>query len=330
MTEDISPEDTTPKDMTPKDMAPKRLGKGLDALFNEANFAVGNASEAEEAPDPPLANESVQLLPVTQLEVGTYQPRKHFEEGSLDELADSIKKNGVLQPILVRPYEGKNDIYEIIAGERRWRASLIAGIDQVPVIIKNLANQDALTLGLIENIQRENLNAIEEAEAYAQLLNEFNVSQEELGKFVHKSRSHIANFLRINELTDYVKTFVREGHLSFGHARALLSAKDKMDECADLVLKKNLSVRQTEALVKNLDRPETTPAKEDDPKLIQLKQEYQNLATDVAHKIGLKVQIQNKKGQGQFIINFKKADELSKVVQLLTTFEDIQESKDID
>jgi ParB family chromosome partitioning protein len=324
MTEDILPEDTAPKEQTTK-----RLGKGLDALFNEANFAVGNSAQAENSTNDTAANEAVKLLPVTQLEVGKYQPRKEFETGSLDELAASIRKNGVLQPILVRPYAGKDNIFEIIAGERRWRASLIAGIDEVPVIIKEIEDQDALTFGLIENIQRENLNAIEEAEAYAQLLTEFDVSQEELGKFVHKSRSHIANFLRLNELTDYVKTFVREGHLSFGHARALLSAKDRMDECADVILKKNLSVRQTEALVKNLDKPNTSPSKDDDPKLIQLKQEYQNLASDVAMKIGLKVQIQNKKGQGQFIINFKKADELSKLVQLLTTFEDIEE-KDIE
>lgn len=311
----------------------KRLGKGLDALFNEANFAVGaknDSSREKEGGSNAEQREVIKLLPVTQLEVGRYQPRKDFESESLDELAASIKKNGILQPILVRQgKEKESDIYEIIAGERRWRASLIAGIDQVPVIIKDIQDKDALAIGLIENLQREDLNAMEESEAYMRLMTEFELTQEELGNFVQKSRSHVANFLRLNDLTDHVKSLVHKGKLSFGHARALLAAKDKMDECADHIIAKNLSVREAEKLIKSLDSKTKLKAEKDpnDPKLIQLRQEYQNLANDVAMKIGLKVLIQNKNNEGQFVIRFKKADELSKIVELLTSFEEVDETK---
>lgn len=324
----------------------KRLGRGLDALFGEAAIAVAaqlpeDVKERGASIDPidqpiylaetaqkseliTLKGIQVVNLPIGSLKAGRFQPRHDFSPEALDELAQSIGQNGVLQPILVRSISG--DEYEIIAGERRWRASLIAGLSEVPVLIRDITDQEALRIALIENIQRQDLNAIEESEAYQKLVDDFGHTQAELAEIVGKSRSHVANILRLNDLSLIVKQYVRDGKLSFGHARALLGAGDQMEAIAEQVVTKELSVRQTEALIKKMikngDDSQKEP-EETDSSLEQIKAEFQGLADEVSHKIRMPVQIQNHAGKGKFTIHFTKAEELSKLVELLTSFEEM-------
>lgn len=322
----------------------KRLGRGLDALFGEAAIAVSvqTPDEGIKSNDPRdqpiyLADtvEKTQLMTlkgtqvvnvsIQSLKAGRFQPRHDFSPEALDELAQSIQQNGVLQPILVRAIADHEGEYEIIAGERRWRASLIAGLTEVPVLIRDMTDQEALRIALIENIQRQDLNAIEESEAYQKLVDDFGHTQVELAEIVGKSRSHVANILRLNDLSLIVKQYVRDGKLSFGHARALLGAGDQMEAIAEQVVVKELSVRQTEALIKKMmksgDDAQKEP-EETDSSLEQIKAEFQGLADEVSHKIRMPVQIQNHAGKGKFTIHFTKAEELSKLVELLTSFDE--------
>ena len=223
---------------------PKGLGKGLSALM----------SDVVEAPVAAV-KESKNTLKIHLLKAGKYQPRRQFLDENLHELADSIERNGMVQPIVVRPLKAGN--YEIIAGERRWRAAKLAKIQEVPVIIRELSDAQALEIGLIENIQRQDLNPLEEAQAYQRLMKEFNYTQEKLADAVAKSRSHIANLLRLLTLPESIKQHIDSGALSMGHARALIGAKDATS-LADRIIAEGLNVRQTELLAKGEPLPELT------------------------------------------------------------------------
>ncbi|MEJ0010945.1 MAG: ParB/RepB/Spo0J family partition protein [Alphaproteobacteria bacterium] len=221
----------------------KGLGKGLSALMSEASAAPASAKGAT------AGEGGIATLPVDSLSAGAFQPRRHFDEEVLLELADSIEKNGIMQPIVVRE-SGKAGRYEIIAGERRWRAAKLAKLKHVPVIVREASDAVALELALVENIQRQDLNPLEEAEGYARLMEEFSYTQEKLASTVGKSRSHVANLLRLRELPEKLKKLIDKGELSMGHARALLTAEDP-EKLAAIVVAKGLSVRQTEELVRN-------------------------------------------------------------------------------
>ena len=219
---------------------PTGLGRGLSALLGDA---------VREEPVLPTAERSrgVQMVDVAELEPHPEQPRRSFDEGALDELARSIEARGLIQPIVVRPH---GHGYQIVAGERRWRAAQRARLHQVPVIVREFDEAETLELALVENIQREDLNAIEEAEAYKKLIDRFGHSQDALGRIVHKSRSHIANLLRLLELPSSVRDAVADGRLSMGHARALITARDP-ETLARAVIEKGLSVRETERLARD-------------------------------------------------------------------------------
>lgn len=217
-------------------MNKKGLGKGLGALISTANEETENG---------------IMELRVNEIEPNVGQPRKKFDDEKLIQLSDSIKQHGIVQPIIVRKEE---NIYKIVAGERRWRAARMAGLTNVPVILKDISNKQVMEMALIENIQREDLNPIEEAEAYERLINEYKMTQEELSKSIGKNRSTIANIIRLLALGEKVKEYLINGEISSGHARALLSIEDKemQEKVCSEIIEKNLNVRDTESLVKKL------------------------------------------------------------------------------
>lgn len=235
--------------------APNRgLGKGLSALMGDDYGQAASRSVTITANS--TARDGLNELPVDAVHSGQFQPRTFFDEEYLHELADSIEKNGVMQPIIVRPSRSKQGHFEIIAGERRWRASKLAKMGTIPAIIRDIDDQLALELALVENIQRQDLTVLEEARGYQRLIHEFDYTQEELAHTVGKSRSHITNMLRLLQLPEKIKRYLDGKELTMGHARALLNS-DKAEEYADLIVKKGLSVRQTEMLVRDgtLDSP---------------------------------------------------------------------------
>ena len=261
-----------------------------------------------------LVNESkgaLADLKVNQLKPGKYQPRRDMSSDALEELANSIKAQGILQPIVVRETGHQN--YEIIAGERRWRAAKLVGLESVPCLIKNVEDNAAIAIALIENIQRENLNAMEEAIAFKRLLDEFELTHNEVAKAVGKSRTTISNLLRLNNLNDAVKLFIEQGDIEMGHARALLPlVNEKQLIIAKTVIEKQLSVRDTEKLVKNelADKP-TVKAKEIDQNLVVIEEK-------LAERLGTKVSLsQTKNGKGKLVINFDKSDKLEEILTLL-------------
>jgi len=240
---------------------------------------------------------------------GKYQPRRDIEPESLQELADSIKAQGVMQPIIVRPVSDKK--YEIIAGERRWRASALAGLDSVPVIVKNVADETAIAMALIENIQREDLNPIEEAASLQRLQQEFELTQQEVATAVGKSRSTVANLLRLMTLGEDVRKMLEHGDLEMGHARALLAlAESDQSHGARTVVAKGLSVRQTEALVRSWLAAKDKPAREKhvDPNILRLQD-------DLSQKIGAKVKINHTaSGRGKLVLDYNSLDELDGIL----------------
>ena len=241
-------------------MAVKRgLGRGLESIFAD------NFSPIEKAATATAKKEGVQTLRISEIEPKNDQPRKYFDEEALQTLADSISQHGLLQPIIVRPTD--SDFYQILAGERRWRASKLAGLTEVPVVIMEADALKSAEISIIENVQRENLNPLEEAQAYASLMKEFDLTQEEVSQKVGKSRSAIANTMRLLELPDEVLELLQVGDISAGHARALLGLKDKeiIVDTANKILIRSLSVRDTETLVKKLNKIyESAPKEEED------------------------------------------------------------------
>ena len=275
------------------------LGRGLSALLGEG---------AGQSP----ATRAQRQLPIGQLEPSPLQPRRHFDAGELEALAESIRANGILQPILVRRHPSKPDIHEIVAGERRWRAAQLAKLHEVPVVVRELANREVLELALVENLQRHDLSALEEAEGYHRLIEEFGLAPEDLGRQVGKSRAHIANTLRLLKLPEGVKNLLIEGKISAGHARALLNARDGL-ALARKVIAEDLSVRQTEALaarsgVTRRRKKSAAPAKDADTRALE---------RDLARVLGLKVEISHGSSGGSLIIRYRSLEQLDDIIRRL-------------
>ena len=283
------------------------LGRGLDALLGASAGAQGDAAaDADTSPEA-----AIRSLPVELLQRGRYQPRRDIEPESLQELADSIKAQGVMQPILVRPISDRK--YEIIAGERRWRATQLAGLDSIPVVIRDVSDEAAIAMALIENIQREDLNPIEEAASLQRLQREFDLTQQEVAQAVGKSRSTVANLLRLMALEEDVRRLVEHGDLEMGHARALLGLTGTaQSEAARKVVGGGLSVRQTEALVRQRLSVSDTPAAAavaQDPNI-------RHLQDDLARRLGARVQIQHSaRGKGKLVLSYNSLDELDGILQ---------------
>ena len=294
-------------------MAKKGLGKGLDSLIpmgkkEAATPAPAAVKEASEA-----VKDGVTMVKITKVEPNREQPRRKFDEDALQELSDSIKQFGVLQPLVV---QDRKDHYEIIAGERRWRASKLAGLKEVPVIIKDYTEQEIVEISLIENIQREDLNAIEEAQAYKRLAEEFNLKQDAIAERVSKSRSEITNSMRLLKLCPDVQQMIVDEMLSKGHARTLLAVEDpaKQYELAQRAFDEKLSVRDIEKLVKQLDKP----AKEKPVTDEKLQMFYDDVAEKLKKALGTKVTISGKgKGAGVLTVEFYNGDDLDKIVDKL-------------
>ena len=299
-------------------MAVKRngLGKGLDSLIpNKAEKTVKAEKKPEEKKEERKSESGEILVKINQVEPNREQPRKEFDEDSLMELADSIKQFGILQPLLVQK---KKDYYEIIAGERRWRAAKIAGIKEVPIIVKEYTNQEIVEISLIENIQRENLNPIEEAMAYKRLLEEFSLKQDEVAERVSKSRTAVTNSMRLLKLSPRVHQMIVDDMISTGHARALLAIDDEEQQyqLANRIFDEKLSVRETEKLVKALKNPK----KEKKNQKIEHTFVYDNIEEQMKNIIGTKVSVNPKaNGKGKIEIEYYSEEELERIYDLIMT-----------
>lgn len=286
------------------------LGRGLDALLATQSSKVTPAESSSE-PVTEQAPAELTKLPIERLQPGKYQPRKDMSPEALEELAASIKTQGIIQPIVVRPVGDEQ--YEIIAGERRWRASQIAELDTIPVIVKDVPDEAAVAIALIENIQREDLNAMEEAIALQRLQDEFELTHQEVADAVGKSRTSVTNYLRLNKLETDVKTLMEHGDLEFGHAKVLLGlVGDEQIVAARRVVAKELTVRETEKLVNSLSqetKPKTEQIKDPDVKLLE---------QQLIEKLGAKVEISyNRKGKGKMVISYTSLDELDGILSHL-------------
>ncbi len=303
-------------------MAVKRngLGKGLDSLIpNKTSKSPAPAEKQNIKPEKEEKSTGTGeiLVKINEVEPNREQPRKDFDEDSLMELADSIKQFGILQPLIVQK---KKDYYEIIAGERRWRAAKLAGVKEVPIIVKDYTDQEIVEISLIENIQRENLNPIEEAMAYKRLLEEFNLKQDEVAERVSKSRTAVTNSMRLLKLSDRVQQMIVDDMISTGHARALLAIDDEEQQfmLANKIFDEKLSVRETEKLVKALKNPKKEVKK--------IKQErmfvYNNLADHMKNIIGTKVSVNPKaNGKGKIEIEYYSEDELERIYDLIMSIQ---------
>ena len=287
------------------------LGRGLDALLTntpkkgtEDGGATSAAAESSE----------LQKLPIEVLRPGKYQPRKDMSADALEELSSSIKAQGIIQPIVVRPIDDTH--YEIIAGERRWRAAQLAEIDLVPCLIKDVPDEAAVAMALIENIQREDLNAMEEAVALERLLTEFELTHQEVADAVGKSRTTVTNIIRLNNLNADVKTLLEHGDIEMGHARALLALEnDLQTTTARTVAAKELTVRETEALIKKIQQPEK------EKKVTEKDADTQSLEQNLSEKLGSQVTISHsKKGKGKLVISYTNLDELDGIVSRFNSF----------
>lgn len=289
-------------------MKKRTLGKGLDALIPK-----------EKKSEVPFENKGYTSLEAHLIKPNKLQPRKSFDEESLNELADSIKENGIIQPLVVRR---KGSEYEIIAGERRWRASQRAGIKELPVIIKDVTESTVLQLALIENLQREDLNPIEEAEAYNQLIEEFSFTHEEVSKKIGKNRSTITNHIRLLKLSDNAKKALNSKEISAGHARALLSvdSDDQSDKVLEEIIKKKLSVRKTEELIKNLTNGEKTPIQPNKIKDDNENNDYfiEEIVEELTRSLGTKVKIKNKGEKGTIEIEYYSSEELERLIGMIS------------
>lgn len=292
----------------------KGLGKGLDSLIPD-NKSIKSVTpdKSAEAKKEEEEKAGVQTMKINEVEPNRDQPRKNFDEDALLELSDSIKQFGVLQPLLVRK---RKDYYEIIAGERRWRAAKLAGVKEVPVIVKEYTDQEILEIGLIENIQRENLNPIEEAIAFKRLLEEFNLKQDEVAERVSKSRTAVTNSMRLLKLSDKVQQMIIDDMISTGHARALLAIDDPELQytLANKIFDEKLSVRETEKLVKEIKNPKKPKEK----KVMENAFIYQDLEEKMKGVFGTKVSIASKgKGKGKIEIEYYSDDELEHLFDMM-------------
>ena len=287
--------------MTPKEEPRRGLGRGLSALIGD-----------EAAPTRGEMPKGTRTLPIAFLRPGKFQPRKFFGEEALADLAQSVKEKGILTPILVRPLGGES--YEIVAGERRWRAAQMAKLHDVPVVVREMVDSEALELGIIENVQRADLNVLEEAAAYHELMDRFGRTQEQVAQEVGKSRSHIANSVRLLRLPDSVQTLLREGKLTAGHARTLLGAADP-EAAAQEILSGGMNVRQAEQ--RSVTKKKLTAPPPKDPNIKQLE-------SSISNRLGLKVQVihkVDKKGRelgGELRVSYKTLEQLDEVSRRLS------------
>ncbi len=291
---------------SPKGPAPRGLGRGLSALLGED---VGDHDRAVERA------RGLKQVSVADLQPGRYQPRQAFDPDELDTLVQSINRQGILQPLIVRPVPGgAEDTYEIVAGERRWRAAQLAQLHEVPVIVRELNDTETLQIALIENIQRQDLNPMEEAEGYQRLMNEFGHSPAEIGEAVGKSRSHVANAVRLMSLPADVQSYVRSGELSAGAARAVITAEDPASLAREVV-ERGLNVRDVEAIRRQVKQQEADPRpaapRRKDPDTVALEQ-------SLADALGLKVDIRHKGGRGEVRISYRTLEQLDEICQRLT------------
>jgi len=269
----------------------KGLGRGLSSLIGEGKISSNTKAN------------------ISELKRNKYQPRKKFDEARLDELTDSIKSRGIIQPIIVRNSDSDSK-YEIIAGERRWLAAQKAGLHEVPIVVIDVDDKKALEFGIVENVQRHDLNAIEEAEGYKRLIDEFSYDQEQVAKFIGKSRSHITNSLRLLSLPDQVIEFLKESKLSPGHAKILVGLENCLSVSKKIISKK-LSVRQTENLVRVYKTPSKKLSQNKDPNIRQLE-------LNLMDKLGIEVIIKNSKmNKGSISFNYKDLDQLSRIIETI-------------
>lgn len=275
----------------------KGLGRGLDALL------AGSGTDA-------TGEDALQNLAISQLQPGKYQPRTNMDQAALAELAESIKAQGIMQPILVRPVT--DDLFEIIAGERRWRAAQLAGLAEVPVLIRKVPDESALAMSLIENIQRENLNPLEQALGIQRLINEFGMTHQTAGEALGNSRSTISNLLRLLNLSTPVQELMMQGKIDMGHGRALLPLNAAQQiKIANVIVHKQLSVRETEKLVNHLEHPVAKKITKPDRDLLRLQE-------DVSERLGAQVAIKPKKnGQGNIVIHYTSLDQLDDILRKL-------------
>ncbi|MBS0363433.1 MAG: ParB/RepB/Spo0J family partition protein [Proteobacteria bacterium] len=280
------------------------LGRGLSALLDEVD---------EGAPPPP-GGDGVREIPIELIHRNPEQPRRHFSEAEIEELAESLRHNGVLQPILVRPSPLKSGEFEIVAGERRWRAAQKTGLTALPALVRTLNDERAYEISLIENIQREDLNPLEEASGYLSLVHRFGYTQDKVATAVGKSRSHVANMLRLTQLPEGVRDHVIMGRLSAGHARALLTAKDPQ-ALADLAVEKGLSVREVEALARG--GGEAAPKKASGPRRSK-DTDTAALEVDLEDALGMKVDIVDRGGVGELKIRYATLEQLDELCRRLT------------
>ncbi|MBV8935788.1 MAG: ParB/RepB/Spo0J family partition protein [Alphaproteobacteria bacterium] len=275
----------------------RQLGRGLAALFGEAD----GASPVDLAPQ--------RRIPIELIRPGAFQPRRRFVEAELDALAQSIREKGIIQPLLVRPFAGEGAAFELIAGERRWRAAQRVGMHEVPVIVRPLADSEALEIALVENLQREDLSPLEEADAYRRLMDEFGRTQAALAEAVGKSRSHVANTLRLLSLPPPVQRRLDDGELSAGHARALLGAPDPA-ALATEVVRRGLNVRATERLVQRRSKPLRPKPRRCDADTLALQR-------DLAVHLGLRVTVAPRQRGGSLTLHYTSLDQLDRVLRLL-------------
>ncbi len=271
----------------------KGLGRGLSSLIGESEKINDKKN-----------------ISISSLIRNKYQPRKKFDEVSLEELTNSIRERGIIQPIIVRPSSNEEDKFEIIAGERRWQAAQYAGLHEVPVVVINADNLKSLEFAIVENVQRKDLNPIEEAEGYKRLIDEFSYDQDKVSKFIGKSRAHISNCLRLLNLPQEIIEFIIEEKLSQGHAKILVGL-DNAILLAKKIIKKKLSVRQAESLVRMLKSSSNSPSKKKDPNII-------NLEKELTDKIGMRVFVKNKRNNsGTISLEYRGADQLDRLVEII-------------
>ncbi|MBY6154950.1 ParB/RepB/Spo0J family partition protein [Vannielia litorea] len=287
-------------------MAEKKrgLGRGLSAL-------MADVAPRDDSSSVPTAAE--RRLPIERVEPNPEQPRRDFEMEPLQELAESIREHGIIQPLIVRKNPTKSDIYQIVAGERRWRAAQMAQLHEVPVIIRDFSDEEVLEVAIIENIQREDLNPIDEAHGYRQLVERFGHTQEHLAKALGKSRSHLANLMRLLQLPEDVQRLLRDGRLSSGHARALITSENA-SELARTVVQKGLSVRDTEKLAKG-----GTQSKRQAKPSLSKDADTKALENDLSANLGLKVSIEHAaNGSGKMVLSYRDLDDLDALCRVLT------------
>ncbi|MFY0639152.1 ParB/RepB/Spo0J family partition protein [Maricaulis maris] len=294
----------------------KRLGRGLSALLGETDTEGYSAPEAETPETSRPSRDGVRMLPIELITPNPDQPRKTITEPELNALADSIADKGIVQPILVRPIDGGTN-FQIVAGERRWRAAQRARLHEVPALVRELTDRETLEIGIVENVQRADLNPVEEAQAYRQLIDRFGHTQEDVAQAVSKSRSHVANMMRLLSLPDSVLTYLAEGKLTAGHARAIASAPDPT-ALAEQIIDRGLSVREAEKLAKTVHNPSAPETKSAVKSGADKDADTRALEADITARLGLTVDIRHGTKGGELRVQYKTLEQLDDVCRRLS------------